>query len=439
MNRNATIHSRESHKGHYVTPDQLRVGMYIHLDLGWLEHPFAFGSFKIKNEEQIRQIRELNLKRIRFDPLRSDVLPDFPETVQIERPKPVASPPASTMHVPQRSMRLKQLNEAILESERTYGKQAPLARMAVTTLADHPDHAKKLGTHVVKEMVNSIITESDVALHAIGSAQEKQTGFHHPLNVTVLALMLAKALDMKAEDASLLGLAALFHDAGKEDMPSGKSFVDLHCEVGARLVLQAGLPERMSKIVMQHHEYMDGTGFPMRLKSEQIDPLGRILSLVNHFDELCNPANPAEALTPYEALSLMYTSQSEKFDPALLRLFIRMLGVYPPGSIVQLSNGMYGIVLAENPAKPMLPIVMVYVREVARETPVVIDLAQEHALTVQKCLRPAHLPIDAYEYLKPAKRTSFYFLNQESAHDDGKNVKDHGQDDPEQPYQLRRA
>ncbi|MCX7627515.1 MAG: DUF3391 domain-containing protein [Methylophilaceae bacterium] len=421
--------------GHYVTPDQLRVGMYVHLDLGWMEHPFFLNSFKIKSEKQIQQILELNLPRIRFDPARSEVLPDFPSTIRMQKPAATPKSPCPPDEVTIRqSKRLEQLNTAILESERAYAKKAPLVRMAVAALADHPEHSRKLAKHVVREMVDSVFTESDVALHAIGGAQEVYT---HPLNVTVLALMLAKSLDMPAEAVFELGLAALLHDAGKETSPIGKSFVDLHCESGARLVLQAGFSERVSKVVMQHHEYADGSGFPMRLKLEQIDLLARILSLVNHFDELCNPANPAEALTPYEALSLMYTKQSQWFDPVLLQMFIRLLGVYPPGSVVQLSNGLYGIVLAENPAQPMCPLVMVYVQGVARATPVVIDLAQEHTLSIQKCLRPGQLPAEAYEYLKPAKRMSFYLLKRMAGQDiqESQDVAYHGEDGSQQ---LRR-
>ncbi len=400
---------REEHRGHYVTPEQLRVGLYVYLDLGWMSHPFALGNFKIKDEAQIGKIRALNLKRIRYDPLRSDVVPEFPKTIQLA-PEAVAPalPPETPQNPIRQSNRLKQLNEAILESEQVFAAATGSAREAVRTLGDHPEHSRKLAEQLVGEMSDSMLAESDVALNVVTGAQGQ---YVHSLNVVVLALMLARSVEMGADEMKELGLAALFHDAGKEDDAPNKSFVDLHCETGAGMALRAGLSERVSRMILQHHEAMDGSGYPLRLKGERIDPLARLLALVNYFDNLCNPANPSDALTPYEALAQMYASQSQKFDAAMLQRLVKLLGVYPPGSVVQLSNGMYGLVLAANSDKPLQPVVMVYVPEVARETPVVIDLGEQQDVTIRKCLRPRQLPEDVFYYLKPAKRMSFYFFN----------------------------
>ena len=137
-----------------------------------------------------------------------------------------------------------------------------------------------------------------------------------------------------------------------------------------------------------------------------------MLTIVNEYDRLCNPNNLGDAMTPYEALSHMFVKLPHKFDSIVLRLLIKSLGVYPPGSIVQLSNGAYGIVMTVNPLKPMLPLVMLHVPEVARETPVIIDLGEEPDLTIKKCLRAEQLPMEVFEYLSPRKRVSYYFLKQ---------------------------
>lgn len=414
MNEDQLASRTGSLQGYFIHPDDLRIGIYVHLDLGWMEHPFTFSSFKIKDQEQIQKLRALKLERIRYDPKRSDVMPEFPKTIQAEwvattpPPKPVV--PQNSL---QRSNRLKSLNEAILESEREFSKNATTVRESVRNLIDHPEQAKKVAENLVKEMVDSVITESDVVLHAISRNNIEQASYIHPLNVTVLALMLAKSMDMSKEDAAALGIAAMFHDVGKEEQLQNKSFVDLHCEIGARIATRSGLSEQVARIIQQHHEYMDGSGSPAHIQGDQIDPLARVLALVNHYDNLCNPLNPLEAKTPYEALSQMFAAQSKKFDTSMLHLFVRLLGVYPPGSIVQLSNEKYGIVLSANPNKPLLPLVMVYVPEVARETPVVIDFSQGEYLTISKPLRPTQLPREAFDYLRPSKRISYYFLHHE--------------------------
>lgn len=419
MNNDQHNPSAEELEGHYITPDQLCIGLYVHLDLGWMQHPFAFSNFKIKDEEQISKILALNLKNIRYDPQRSDVVPVVKKTTPAAPVAPVQSAPQLESTPPpnqlQRAARLKQLNEAILESEQLFVRNAVTVREVVRNLADHPTQAKEVAENLVKGMVNSVITESDVVLHAISSNNRAHDIFIHPLNVTVLALMLAKSLDMKEDEAAILGTAAMFHDVGKEDVPKNKSFIDLHCEVGAGIALRSGLPERVSEIILQHHEFMDGSGFPKHLRGEAIDPLARLLALVNYYDNLCNPPNPANALTPYEALSKMYVTQPEKFNPVMLKTLVKSLGVYPPGSIVQLSNGFYGIVLTTNPDKPMLPLVMLYMAKVARETPVVIDLAEEKNLNIKNCLRPEQLPGEVFDYLGPRKRVSYNLLKKKDA------------------------
>lgn len=402
-------------KSHYTHPDQLCVGLYIHLDLGWMDHPFTFSNFKIKSQDQIEKIRALQLKQLRYDPLRSDCEPLLAATVQAAwtSAKTVTSPVAAAPDLQQRSNRLRQLNDIILACERKFAADADKVRAITYNLSAHPVSARGEAELLVTQMVNSVFTESDVVLHAVGSNQSQQENYVHALNVTVLALMLAKALDMSDDDVHELGMAAIFHDIGKAESPFNKSFIDMHCELGARLALQAGMSERIARIILQHHEYVDGSGRPKHLKEVQIDPLARLLVIVNDYENLCNPANPVEAMTPYEALSHMYVATPQKYDETILRLLIKSLGVYPPGSIVQLSNGVYGIVMTVNPQKPLLPFVMIHEPKVSRETPVVIDLSEEADISIKKCLRPLQLSQDAFDYLRPRKRICYYFLNKQ--------------------------
>lgn len=412
MNRDQFKHRMEDVQGHYISPDQLCIGLYVHLDLGWMQHPFTFSNFKIKDDEQIRKIRALNLRKIRYDPNRSDVAPVFSRTIPVATaPQPVAAPePVAPPDPIRRAARLKQLNAAVLETEQAYFKNAGTVRAAVRNLPQHPEQSRATAETLINRWVDSVITEGDVALHAISSSDQGHENYVHPFNVTVLALMLAKSLDVKAEDAATVGMAAMFHDVGKDEQPRNKSFMDMHCTLGASIAERAGMSERVARIIREHHEYVDGSGFPLHLKGDSIDPLARLLALVNHFDNLCNPADPDAAMTPYEALATLYANLQHKFDATMLKVLVRSLGVYPPGSIVQLSNDMYGAVLTTNPDKPMLPLVMLHMPKVSRDTPVIIDLSEEKGLMIKRCLRPETLPREVLDYLKPRKRMSYYFM-----------------------------
>ena len=121
------------------------------------------------------------------------------------------------------------------------------------------------------------------------------------------------------------------------------------------------------------------------------------------------PLNLANALTPHEALSLMFAKLRNKFDPKLLQVFIRCLGVYPPGTIVQLSNGVIGMVATVNTQKPMKPMIVIYDEGIPKDDAITVDLERETDLNIAKAIRPAQVPIEIYNYLSPRKRVSYYF------------------------------
>jgi HD domain len=162
-------------------------------------------------------------------------------------------------------------------------------------------------------------------------------------------------------------------------------------------------------MIQQHHEYLDGSGYPARLKGDVISSLTRVVTIANTYDNLCNPHNIAQALTPSEALSRMFASMRTKLDAMQLQVFIRCLGVYPPGSIVQLSNDMVCLVLSSSSTQPMRPNVFVYDPQVPKEDGLIVCLEREPELKITKSLRPGQLPREIYQYLNPRKRVAYYF------------------------------
>ncbi|MDO8439121.1 MAG: HD-GYP domain-containing protein, partial [Telluria sp.] len=104
-----------------------------------------------------------------------------------------------------------------------------------------------------------------------------------------------------------------------------------------------------------------------------------------------------------------FAKQRSKFDPKLLQVFIRCLGVYPPGTIVQLSNGVIGMIVTVNTSRPMKPIVVIYDAGVPRDEAILVDMDRESDLNIVKSIRPGQVPKEIYHYLSPRKRVSYYF------------------------------
>ncbi len=412
----------------FITPEQLCVGLYVHIDLPWFSHPFSFNSFKIRSAEQISTLRGLGVTQFRIDPTRSDVRPAGSAAAQSAAPKPGPQVDAPKPVNPldearrERARQLHERKEKQTQIEKSFVKASSIMRNVNRSLLSNTRECMQEVGALVDQMVQAFLEEPEITLHVMGEKAGGEDVYYHGLNTAVLAMMLAGDLGLAAEDTRLLGLGALFHDIGLMDVPdkvlkknpeelnnAERELRKLHTEYGVRLAQKVGLPETVQAIIAQHHEFADGTGYPKGLKGNAIHPLARIVSMVNHYDNLCNPGDLTRALTPHEALSMMFAQRRAKFEPRALQLMIRSLGVYPPGSIVKLSNDAIALVQSVNPAKPLRPWVLLYDATIPKDEALSIDLEKEPDLNIIKAIRPIQLPAAVYNYLSPRKRVTYYF------------------------------
>jgi putative nucleotidyltransferase with HDIG domain len=419
----------QTNQPHFIDIGQLQVGLYVYLDLGWMDHPFTLSNFKLKDEEQISKIKKIGLKKLRYDPTRSDCNP-----LPVPAVEPVSASASSTqtenitsaiandetIKTVSKAERLIQLNHAIDENEKKFIIASDITRQITCNILTEPHASIEQANLMIGNMVDTAFMEGDIAIHAVNGNRSSDKNYQHPLNVTVLTLIMAKSIGMSKEDIRLLGMAAIFHDIGKAEIAnyiltkkepltkSELSYFEQHSEIGARMAQEVGLPVRVGKIILQHHEHTDGSGYPNHLKAEQIDPLARLVALANGYDNLCNPNDPTHAKTPYEALAHMYAHQRTKFDESFLKHLIKSLGIYPPGSIVQLSTGEHAIVISANPNKPLRPYVMVHDPLADRQNPKILDLRKEPNININSCMRANQLPPEVLNYLNPRSKISYF-------------------------------
>jgi hypothetical protein len=170
-----------------------------------------------------------------------------------------------------------------------------------------------------------------------------------------------------------------------------------------------GLTPGATLVIAQHHEHADGTGFPLRLNTDRMTAASRIVALVNRYDNLCNPHVAAKALTPHESLSLLFAQGKSKFDTAILGAFIRMMGVYPAGSTVQLTDDRYAMVVGVNSSRPLKPRVLVHEPKVPRDEALIVDLETTNGLGIRRSIKPMQLPVASLDYLGPRPRVAYFF------------------------------
>ena len=425
--------------GNYLSSEQLRPGIFVMLEIPWFQHSFTLSSFKIRSENQVRELQALKLSRYRYDPIRSDAAQSLrasPAT-SIAAPVVVAStvtlvsgPADSAMAAKQERLAAMAAWRSKVENvERAFGKATAVMKNLNRNLLSRPNETLDEMGGLLEQMITAFLDSPDATLHMMGDKVGGEEVYFHSLNVTILAMMLAKDLGYSAEMAHELGVGAMVHDIGLAEIPdrvvkknpedytsAERSLRAQHVEYGLTIGRKIGLSSQALAVIAQHHEMVDGSGYPKATKMDGITPAARLVAVVNSYDNLCNPMDISKAMTPHEALSYMYAKRRHKFDAKILQLMVRCLGVYPPGSIVQLSDDVLAVVTSVNPKKPLRPWIMVYDPEVPKEHAIMLDLEKETEINIVKSIRPGLLTPKVAAYLNPRKRVTYFF-------DSGNNAK----------------
>ena len=409
---------------------QLRVGMFIQLDVGWMNHPFPVSSFRVASAEQIATLRGLGLTEVRYVPHKSD--PDLrglvpaawsvPEMVPASASSP--EPASAAQGVDQDAVRRRDLlaaqNKTLACCNRRFGEATREYQSLEDAVVAQPDQARAKAEALVSGCVTELLANGESVIRLLSETVGERNA-QHSINVMVISLLLGRALGMTSAELHDLGVAAVIHDLGKLQLaprfrqpspsmsPDDRARYETHVQESVAFATSMGLPEVVVTAIARHHEMADGSGFPARLSGAALGRTEQVLALVNRYDRMCNPSIGVEALTPHEALSVIFAQLKAKFDPVVLGAFIRMMGVYPPGSIVQLVNDRYAIVASVNSSRPLRPKVIVHDPRVPKDEALILDLETVPELGIRRSLRPAQLPRDALDYLSPRQRICYFF------------------------------
>ena len=409
--------------------EHLQTGMYVELELGWMAHPFPTGSFKITSERQIEIIRGLGRKQVRYVPAKSD---PPPSTLA------AAAPPAAedrmsadnitpTQRAAQEQLQRKQRAEALSTQqrdlavcERRFGQAVRQYKQALEQVHSKPREVKTQCQTMVEAYVGDMLCTGETAIRLLSDGMGDKLAMH-PVNITIISLLLGKQLGLSEADLGDLGLAALLHDIGKTELPDRVRWLDdsfspheikayqTHVVQSVLLGQRMDLPAAALLAISQHHEMVDGSGFPARIKGDALSLPGKILALVNRYENLCNPSRPSLAVTPHEALALLFAQFKSRFDATVLGGFIRMMGVYPPGSVVQLTDERYAMVVSVNSSRPLKPRIILFDVRVPKHEALILDLETTPELSIKRSLKPASLPRAALDYLSPRQRICYFF------------------------------
>jgi HD-GYP domain-containing protein (c-di-GMP phosphodiesterase class II) len=329
----------------------LRIGMYVHdLNRSWIEHDFLRNQFLIDNEKTLQKIIALGEGEISIDTSRgSDV--EEPQNLTT-----VTEPSASPEKTPPAPPRIK-LGE---ERQRAKKLQAEANRI-VHGMMNDVRMGKQIAVEqvepVVERIVDSIFRQQDALLPLAQLKNHDNYTFQHSVSVCALMTTFARAMDMPREVIREIAIGALLHDVGKATIPDsilnkpGKltdaEFDQMKSHVvQSKIILEAtpGISPVALSVASQHHERFDGSGYPNKLKGDEINRYGQMSAIVDVYDAITSERCYHEGMPPTEALRKMLEWSKFHFNPELVQVFIRSLGIYPTGSLVRLESGRLAVV-----------------------------------------------------------------------------------------------
>lgn len=409
-----------------IKPEQIKLGYAIKLPSGWMKHPFLSSNMLIENQQQLHIVKSLGLDFVYFYPEKSKQIDteitELSDADEIEFNSQMSEAQAKMLN--EKMHRIEQAKahrRDIQKTEKAFAHSLNQVRSLMKQVGSRPLNAINEASELIGQLVDTIVNAESLVLHLISSGnKDQETLYYHVLNVSIVSMMLARNLGFSAADINIIGIGALFHDIGKVKIPSQilrkttpltqpeQNLLKMHTKYGTDLVgLAETFPLEAWPIIDQHHEYIDGTGYPKGLNTDQINKLAHIVAVVNEFDNLCHPTDPTKARSPHHALAYLYRSMKGKLDDKTMRVMIKMMGVYPPGTVVMLNDQRIAMVMSVNSDSLLQPNVMIYDPEVPRLEAPVISLDSDQ-LSISKVLSIASLPERVREYLNPRAQVSYY-------------------------------
>ena len=386
---------------------ELKIGMFVSkLDRDWLETPFLMQGFMIESLDDIDTVAEY-AEYVWVDAVKEEWVP--PET------RAVSGSPIAKAKSYVNKVDAQQEHRAALGVYRE-------ARRLTKSLLDDARFGGVINTEVakatVKDCVHSVLRNPDALLWMARMRNEDEYTSEHCLNVCILAVAFGRHLGMNESELEKLGLCGLLHDVGKMRVPqellnkveplSEKEFnmVRAHATHGRNLLMSSpGVPNVAVDVAYSHHERVDGEGYPRKLKASGISDYARIISIVDAYDAMTADRCYSRAIPSTDALKRIFQDRGSHFDERLALEFIKCVGLYPPGSLVELVNGLIGIVLETNNRFRHLPkiiVVMDLIKPLEKEQVISLEEVEQRKLDktylIKRALRDGSHGIFIREY-----------------------------------------
>ncbi|MGM8226063.1 HD-GYP domain-containing protein [Cellvibrio sp. ARAG 10.3] len=364
--------------------NELTIGMYVSgLDRPWSQTPFPLQGFYIRDLGEITQLKTLcNHVYIDVEKGRGPVSANLKTLTPQGRVKGTGREPHKNSFLTEPVAPLK-IQRNLYREVQPLQKEVKKARQlhqkvygAVGEVLDQLERNQlqtaSLGEtkRVASEMVDSVLRNPD-AFTWLSRVQEKdEYTYSHAVRSSVWAILFGRHIGLPKRDLDVLALGVLLKDVGKvmldselltkvertaEEEKAYENFVELGADI---LRKTPGVEPRVISVVKTHCERLNGSGFPQGLRGDKIPLLGKIAGIVTYYDHVTNPRGSRHPIAPSKAVAKLYELRNIQFQEELVVEFIRAIGLYPTGTLVELSTGEVGVVVEQNFERRLKPKVM---------------------------------------------------------------------------------
>ena len=400
-----------------ITIDELQIGMFVvDLDISWIKSPFLFHRRAIKTKKDIALLKRSGVKQLTIDLDKSQIkIEQSVSDAELPRPEQASEQfldnevqnedvnteaeieSSESPEVTPSELSVNCLNNPTVSLDKEMGRAAVLkkqAEQAFNEINACIEQKKVIPVQklqpVIDDTISSLLRNSQALLTLMHLKRYEQKLFAHSFSVMTLALTLGIQQELSENELKELALAALLHDLGWTQLPfnlfgkpqkyseNEKKVVHQHQKIAKVLIAKNhNIPDKVRSMMMKHHERLDGSGYPEGLQEQQLDTMDRILILTDYYDETIHGLLDGPGLIPSETLRVCYKEASQnKLDKLLVESLIKLLGIYPLTSAVELTTGEKGIVVEVNRDKPLFPVVRIMYAADGRPllNPLLIDL-----------------------------------------------------------------
>ncbi|MFC3115912.1 HD-GYP domain-containing protein [Cellvibrio fontiphilus] len=365
-----------------VDVNELTIGMYISgLDRPWSQTPFPLQGFYLRDLGEINQLKALcNYVYIDVEKGRGPISANL-KTIAPAAKKTSTRERVNSFNETLAPLKIQRgLYRDVTPLQREVKQARQLHQKVYGAVVEVMEQLEKnqfddisLGEtkRVASEMVDSVVRNPD-AFTWLSRVQEKdEYTYSHAVRSSVWAILFGRHIGLPKRDLDVLAMGVLLKDVGKvmldaalianlnrtpEEEAVYESFVEIGCEI---LRKTQGVEPRVIAVVKTHCERLNGSGFPQGLSGDKIPLMGKIAGIVTYYDHVTNPRGARDPIAPSKAVAKLYELRNIQFQEELVVEFIRAIGLYPTGTLVELSTGEVAVVVEQNFERRLKPKVIV--------------------------------------------------------------------------------